>query len=45
VQGLILGTPHPYFLEAGFDKQRGTASGLHNALIYNESIFLVSKRI
>ena len=42
VQGLILGTPHPYFLEAGYDKQKGTHVGMHNSRIYNETVYLIS---
>lgn len=36
IQGLILGTQHPYFLEAGFEKQRGTVRGDQNSRNYNE---------
>jgi hypothetical protein len=42
VQGLILGTPHPYFLEAGYDKQKGTPVGMHNSRIYNETVYLIA---
>lgn len=41
VQGLVL-VPLPYFNEAGYEKQRGTAEGERNALVYNESAFLLS---
>ncbi|KAL6058863.1 putative ubiquitin-conjugating enzyme E2 23 [Balamuthia mandrillaris] len=44
IQGLILGTSEPYFLEAGYDKQRGTLFGSHSAKLYNESAFLGTVR-
>lgn len=40
VQGLILGASFPYFLEAGYDKLKGTQQGEFQARLYNESSFL-----
>jgi ubiquitin-conjugating enzyme E2 O len=42
VQGLILGTPEPYFLEAGYDKFKGTALGKKSSHLYNERSLLMS---
>jgi ubiquitin-conjugating enzyme E2 O len=42
IQGLILGTSEPYFLEAGYDKLRGTPAGIASAKLYNESAFLIA---
>jgi len=42
IQGLILGTPHPYYLEAGYDKFRDTSAGLHHSRLYNETVFLLT---
>ena len=42
IQGLILGASKPFFLEAGYDKLKGTAQGEHQAKLYNESAFLLS---
>jgi len=42
VQGLLLGTPEPYYLEAGYDKQRGTAHGARSSRLYNENAYLLS---
>ncbi|KAF7841266.1 putative ubiquitin-conjugating enzyme E2 23 [Senna tora] len=39
VQGLVLNSK-PYFNEAGYDKQVGTAEGEKNSLSYNESAYL-----
>ncbi|EDO27608.1 predicted protein, partial [Nematostella vectensis] len=39
VQGLIL-NDEPYFNEAGYEKQRGTAEGLENSRLYNEMVVL-----
>jgi ubiquitin-conjugating enzyme E2 O len=42
IQGLILGVKEPYYLEAGYDKHRGTPEGEANSLVYNERSFLLS---
>jgi len=42
LQGLILGVKDPYFLEAGYDKQRGTKQGIQSSHIYNERALLLS---
>jgi len=42
IQGLILGVKEPYYLEAGYDKHRGTPEGAANSLVYNERSFLLS---
>lgn len=42
IQGLILGVKEPYYLEAGYDRHRGTAEGTANSLVYNERSFLLS---
>lgn len=36
VHGLVLGDREPYFLEAGYERQRGTAEGARNARRYTE---------
>ncbi|PIN02869.1 Ubiquitin-conjugating enzyme [Handroanthus impetiginosus] len=41
LQGLVLNA-RPYFNEAGYDKQVGTAEGEKNSLSYNENTFLLS---
>ncbi|GAV77316.1 UQ_con domain-containing protein [Cephalotus follicularis] len=41
LQGLVLNSK-PYFNEAGYDKQIGTAEGEKNSLAYNENTFLLS---
>ncbi|PSS25969.1 Ubiquitin-conjugating enzyme like [Actinidia chinensis var. chinensis] len=41
LQGLVLNSK-PYFNEAGYDKQIGTAEGEKNSLSYNENTFLLS---
>ncbi|CAI0407996.1 unnamed protein product [Linum tenue] len=41
LQGLVLNS-RPYFNEAGYDKQVGTAEGEKNSLSYNENTFLLS---
>ncbi|KAL1810985.1 hypothetical protein ACET3Z_021050 [Daucus carota] len=41
LQGLVLNSK-PYFNEAGYDKQIGTAEGEKNSLSYNENAFLLS---
>lgn len=40
IQGLVL-VPKPYFNEAGYERQAGSGEGERNALLYNESCFLV----
>lgn len=42
IQGLILGVKEPYYLEAGYDKHKGTTEGTANSLVYNERSFLLS---
>ena len=37
--GLIL-CSEPYYNEAGYEKQRGTAQGLENSRLYNEMVLL-----
>lgn len=41
LQGLVLNS-RPYFNEAGYDKQIGTAEGEKNSLSYNENTFLLN---
>ncbi|EOA29763.1 hypothetical protein CARUB_v10012853mg [Capsella rubella] len=41
LQGLVLNSK-PYFNEAGYDKQVGTAEGEKNSLGYNENTFLLN---
>ncbi|GMJ03582.1 ubiquitin-conjugating enzyme 23, PHO2 FAMILY UBIQUITIN CONJUGATION ENZYME 2 [Hibiscus trionum] len=41
LQGLVLNA-RPYFNEAGYDKQVGTAEGEKNSLAYNENTFLLN---
>ncbi|GLT42941.1 hypothetical protein SLA2020_169180 [Shorea laevis] len=41
LQGLVLNS-RPYFNEAGYDKQVGTAEGEKNSLAYNENTFLLN---
>ncbi|XP_031476146.1 probable ubiquitin-conjugating enzyme E2 23 isoform X1 [Nymphaea colorata] len=41
LQGLVLNSK-PYFNEAGYDRQVGTAEGEKNSLSYNENSFLLS---
>ncbi|KAL0348511.1 UNVERIFIED_CONTAM: putative ubiquitin-conjugating enzyme E2 23 [Sesamum angustifolium] len=41
LQGLVLNSK-PYFNEAGYDKQVGTAEGRKNSLSYNENTFLLN---
>lgn len=40
LQGLVLNSK-PYFNEAGYEKQVGTAEGEKNSLSYNENTFLL----
>ncbi len=37
-----MGEKEPYFLEANFDKYRGTPRGVHSSRIYNETALLFS---
>ena len=41
IQGLVL-NEEPYYNEAGYEKQVGSAEGAKNASLYNESAFLLS---
>uniref|UniRef100_A0A7N0UQ17 E2 ubiquitin-conjugating enzyme n=1 Tax=Kalanchoe fedtschenkoi TaxID=63787 RepID=A0A7N0UQ17_KALFE len=41
LQGLVLNSK-PYFNEAGYDKQLGTAEGEKNSLSYNENTYLLN---
>ena len=41
LQGLVLNSK-PYFNEAGYDRQIGTAEGEKNSLGYNENTFLLN---
>ena len=41
LQGLVLNSK-PYFNEAGYDRQTGTAEGEKNSLSYNENTFLLN---
>lgn len=41
LQGLVLNS-RPYFNEAGYDKQVGTAEGEKNSVAYNENTFLLN---
>ncbi|XP_038723432.1 probable ubiquitin-conjugating enzyme E2 23 isoform X2 [Tripterygium wilfordii] len=41
LQGLVLNA-RPYFNEAGYDRQIGTAEGEKNSLFYNENTFLLN---
>ena len=43
IQGLVL-VPKPYYNEAGYEKQTGSAEGEKNAAVYNESAFLLCCR-
>lgn len=42
LQGLVLGQSEPYFLEAGYEKQRGTTQGTRSSILYNESALISS---
>jgi len=42
IQGLILGQEEPYFLEAGFEKRKGTSIGNVHSLRYNPTAILGS---
>ena len=41
IQGLVL-NEEPYYNEAGYEKQVGSAEGAKNSALYNESAFLLS---
>lgn len=41
IQGLVLNAT-PYFNEAGYERQVGTAEGQKNSTVYNENAFLLS---
>lgn len=43
VQGLVLNS-RPYFNEAGYDKQVGTAEGEKNSVSYNENTYILNLR-
>ncbi|CAA7403507.1 unnamed protein product [Spirodela intermedia] len=43
IQGLVLNS-RPYFNEAGYDKQVGTAEGEKNSLSYNENTYILNLR-
>lgn len=42
IQGLIIGTSEPYFLEAGYEKLRGSIQAHQASKLYNEMVFLAS---
>eukprot|EP00727_Mastigamoeba_balamuthi_P006326 m51a1_g2313 hypothetical protein (1309) ;mRNA; f:473643-479426 len=42
VQGLILGAEEPYYLEAGYEVQRGTQHGAHSSRLYTENVTLLA---
>lgn len=44
LQGLVLNA-RPYFNEAGYDKQIGTAEGEKNSVAYNENSFLLTCKL
>jgi len=44
IQGLILGTPEPYYLEAGYDKHKDTLEGAKASRNYNENVFVLVMR-
>jgi ubiquitin-protein ligase len=41
LQGLVLGDAEPYFLEAGYERQRGTAEGQRHSKRYTERALLL----
>ncbi|KAJ3296463.1 hypothetical protein HK104_001602 [Borealophlyctis nickersoniae] len=41
IQGLVL-VRHPYYNEAGYDRQLGTSEGSTNAILYNERTYLLT---
>lgn len=45
LQGLILGVKEPYYLEAGYDKQKGTKQGAQSSKLYNERALLLSLKL
>ena len=42
IQGLVLGTEEPYYLEANFDKRKGSTFGAFASLRYNPSAIVAS---
>ena len=44
LQGLVLGDAEPYYLEAGYERQRGTEEGARNARRYAESALVLVTR-
>jgi len=42
IQGLILGTDEPYFLEAGYDSKKGTEEGDKLSKVYNQDVIILS---
>jgi len=40
LQGLVIGSPEPYYLEAGYEKYRGTPAGAKSSRVYNETALL-----
>ena len=40
IQGLILGTEEPYYLEAGFEQRKGSSIGCVHSLRYNPKAIL-----
>eukprot|EP01125_Pyxidicula_operculata_P015047 TRINITY_DN5085_c0_g1_i3.p1 TRINITY_DN5085_c0_g1~~TRINITY_DN5085_c0_g1_i3.p1 ORF type:complete len:872 (-),score=193.21 TRINITY_DN5085_c0_g1_i3:184-2799(-) len=42
LQGLVLGAREPYFLEAGYDKLKGTKQGIKSSRDYNEMALFMS---
>jgi len=45
LQGLVLSTGQPYFLEAGFEKLMGTVAGERQSRLYNESALLTTLEV
>ena len=45
LQGLVLGQSDPYYLEAGYEKQKGTRLGAFNAALYNETALLYTLQV
>jgi ubiquitin-protein ligase len=46
LQGLVLGDSEPYFLEAGYERQRGTTEGHRNSKRYTErALVLVARHL
>lgn len=42
MQGLILGTAAPFFLEPGYERFRGSAEGIEKSLDYNQTALILS---